>query len=184
MIYPNQIPPVQTNDYSSALNFGQQNVNPFSVAGVTQPSGQPIPLNAANTNLPLGNTIGTVSPAAVGYNPVSGLDFNAAPAPAASPDFFSQQNLFGGTDASGLQTQGIVAPTLGAASGLAQTWLGFQNLGLAKENLAFQKDAFSKQFENQRSLTNQNIADRERSRGAFSGRAQSETDKEIKRRQI
>ncbi len=61
-------------------------------------------------------------------------------------DWFSRSSLFGGTDALGNQTSGWVAPALGAASGLAQSWLGFQNLGIAKDQLGFQKSAWQEQF--------------------------------------
>ncbi len=59
---------------------------------------------------------------------------------------FSRSSLFGGTDALGNQTSGWAAPAIGAASGLAQSWLGFQNLGMAKDQLSFQKSAWQDQF--------------------------------------
>lgn len=49
-----------------------------------------------------------------------------------------------------------------------QGYLGLQQLGVAKDNLQFQKDAFSKQFENQRSLTNTEMQDRQNARNAAS----------------
>ncbi len=53
---------------------------------------------------------------------------------------------FGGTDSSGNQTSGWASPAIGAATGLAQSWLGFQNLGQAKDQLSFQKSAWQEQF--------------------------------------
>jgi len=52
-------------------------------------------------------------------------------------------------------------------------WLGMQKLGLAKDDLKFQKDAFSKQFDTQKTLTNTEMEDRQRARVSFSPAAES-----------
>jgi hypothetical protein len=41
---------------------------------------------------------------------------------------------------------GILPTAVNTGLGLAQTWLGFQQMGMAKEQMAFQKDAFNKNF--------------------------------------
>lgn len=62
-----------------------------------------------------------------------------------SPGMFSNQSMFGGANNTGWLTGG-----LGAATGLAQSWLGFENLGLAKDQFNFQKDAYQEQFSMQK----------------------------------
>lgn len=62
---------------------------------------------------------------------------------------------------------GAMAPTLlQGAGGLAQSWLGMQQLDQAKEQFAFEKDAFQKQYNNQVQLTNANLRDRQSARVA------------------
>lgn len=66
---------------------------------------------------------------------------------------------------------------LGAASGLMNAYMGLQQLGLAKESLAFSKDSFNKQYTNQTKLTNANLEDRQAARVASnSGAYQSVGD--------
>ena len=60
-------------------------------------------------------------------------------------DLLSMQSMFGGPNNMGWVTGG-----LGAATGLAQSWLGFQNLGLAKDQFNFQKEAYQNQFNMQK----------------------------------
>ncbi len=60
--------------------------------------------------------------------------------------WLSFDSAFGGTNAQGQQSTGWASPALGAATGLAQSWLGFQNLGVAKDQLSFQKSAWQDQF--------------------------------------
>jgi hypothetical protein len=45
-----------------------------------------------------------------------------------------------------------------------QGYLGLKQLGIAKDSLDFEKDSFSKQFENQRTLTNSRLRDRQEGR--------------------
>lgn len=59
------------------------------------------------------------------------------------------------------QQAGVIPAAITGANALAQGWLGFQQLGLAKDNLAFQKDAFNKNYGNQRQLTNQQLVERQ-----------------------
>lgn len=80
-------------------------------------------------------------------------------------------NWFGGQN-----TAGIVPTAVQGINALAQGWLGFQQLDLAKDNLAFQKDAFNKNYANQRQLTNQQLMDRQRARYAANPNAYAAPD--------
>lgn len=100
---------------------------------------------------------GTVNGFGQGVN--TGLDAAnpfSVTTPSTTPNLAQTGNggLFGGlfdnalssTDANGNFQQGWASPAIGAATGLAQSWLGFQNLGVAKDQLAFQKDSWNQQF--------------------------------------
>jgi len=56
--------------------------------------------------------------------------------------------------------------TLSALSGLGQSWLGMQQLGLAQEQFDFKKEAFNKNWDNQTTLTNASQRDRQSARVA------------------
>jgi len=78
--------------------------------------------------------------------------------------------LFGGKDTStGFQSSGVATPMVGAATAGMNAYLGLQQLKLAKNSLNFQKDAFSKQFETQRTLTNAQLRDRQMARDSATG---------------
>ena len=79
---------------------------------------------------------------------------------------FSQASVLGGRDANGNMGIGWGSALLDVAKAGMSGWLGMQQLNLAKDNLSFQKDAFSKQFENQRTLTNAELSDRQNARVA------------------
>jgi len=86
----------------------------------------------------------------------------------------SWNGAFGGTDPiSKLHNSGWVSPLLRLGKGGLDAWLGIQKLGLAKDDLKFQKDAFSKQFDTQKTLTNTEMEDRQRARVSFSPAAES-----------
>lgn len=55
--------------------------------------------------------------------------------------------LFGGTDEQGNFSTGALAPTIGAVGTLANSWLGFQQLGIAKDQLGLQREAWELQRE-------------------------------------
>lgn len=72
---------------------------------------------------------------------------------------------FGGKDAqTGNLSTGILPVGIGALTGLVGAYTGLEQLQVAKDNLAFQKDAFNKNFANQAKLTNSQLADRQRAR--------------------
>jgi len=71
-------------------------------------------------------------------------------------------NAFGFTNPdNGYETGGWASPVLQTATAGMNAYLGLQQLNLMKDNLAFQKDSFSKQFENQRTLANTHMKDRQ-----------------------
>lgn len=83
----------------------------------------------------------------------------------ASPDNFDWSKfMFGGQDTAGMKTNGA----LGAGVGLLQAgwgaYNGMQQLKLGKESLAFQKDAFNKNYAAQRQATNTGMQDRQAAR--------------------
>ena len=58
---------------------------------------------------------------------------------------------------------------LGGANAAIQGYMGFKQLGLAKDQLDFQKKAFEKNYAAQRKTTNNQMRDRQRVRHADSG---------------
>lgn len=71
------------------------------------------------------------------------------------------------TNAQGIKTQGMFDMGLGAAQGLMGAYLGFQNLGVAKDTLAQNKRQFDLNFGAQKKLTNSRLEDRQAGRVAF-----------------
>lgn len=53
---------------------------------------------------------------------------------------------------------------LNAVGSIMSGWGALQQVDVARDQLAFQKDSFNKQFENQRTLTNARLRDRQRAR--------------------
>ena len=73
--------------------------------------------------------------------------------------------LMGGVDQkTGKEFAGFGSGLLDIGKTGLNAWLGFKQLGHAEDALDFQKKAFSQQFENQRKLTNAQLADRQRAR--------------------
>lgn len=58
---------------------------------------------------------------------------------------------------------------LQALSGLTGAWTGMEQLDLAKDQFAFQKDAWNQQFDAQRKMTNSQLEDRQRARESWNG---------------
>lgn len=99
------------------------------------------------------------------YNGRFSPSYNTVPTQAvgASPDFFSMESFLGNPKTG---NQGWGMPALGAVTSLANSWLAFKNYGLAKDQLAFGKEQFNKNYEAQRNLTNSHLADRQAARVA------------------
>ena len=123
-----------------------------------------------------------------GYNPTQSSVLNAplstGNAPVTDNGMFSafsnwlngdtSRSLFGGTDPStGFQSMGIVSPTLQGLGSLFQAWNGMQTLGLAKDQLNFQRNAFNTNLANQRQTYNTALEDRIRGRTSdYAGKEQ------------
>lgn len=60
--------------------------------------------------------------------------------------------------------QGWGMPAIAGASALLDGFLGIQNLGVAKDQLSFQKDAFNKNYSQSLSAYNQQLADNQAAR--------------------
>ncbi len=77
----------------------------------------------------------------------SGYSFDTTtPTQTANP-MSTFNTLFGGTDEQGNFSTGALAPTVGAIGTLANSWLGFQQLGIAKDQLGLQREAWQLQRE-------------------------------------
>jgi len=70
------------------------------------------------------------------------------------------------TDQKGLTTQGWGNMAFAAGQGLLNAYTGMKQLDLYKDQLAFQKEAFNKNYEAQRSTINSQLEDRQRARVA------------------
>ena len=124
-----------------------------------------------NTNDPM--LLGGLLPNAVAPLAPTGSNFslntngpNVIPTGAGGSNWFSNlpdwmQGAIGTKDQPGWGGMAI-----GAASGLMNAYMGMQQLGLAKESLAFSKDSFNRQFNNQAKLTNASLEDRQAARVA------------------
>lgn len=97
---------------------------------------------------------------------------------ATDPTFM--QGLLGYKDSMGNQNAGWGSTLFGVAKAGLDGYLGLQQLGLVKDSLNFQKDAFSKQFENQRTLTNAELRDRQNARVASNPTAYQSTEDYMK----
>jgi hypothetical protein len=86
-------------------------------------------------------------------------------------DWMNNSGVLGKTLADGTKMQGWGAPALGLASGLMNGWMGMQQLRLAKDTLASNKEQFNKNYEAQRKTTNASLEDRQRSRVASNSTA-------------
>ena len=85
------------------------------------------------------------------------------------------QNMTGYRTADGGSVGGWGMPAIGAATSVMGAYSGFQNMKNAKSALNFQKEAFSKQFENQRTLVNNELRDRDATRARRDPSYQSTT---------
>jgi len=109
------------------------------------------------------------------FDPTSFLQGGAA---AFQPSWF--ESFMGYKDPTGFQTMGWGPAVFGMGKSLFDGWLGMEKLDLAKDSLNFQKDAFSKQFENQRTLTNAELRDRQAARVASNPTAYQTVDEYMK----
>jgi hypothetical protein len=101
-----------------------------------------------------------------------GFDFKASAADTSPTSFDGlkagagksswQTKWLGGTDENGMQSNGIIPVGIGALSGLAGAYLGWQQFNLAKDQLAQNKKIFNLNFGNQAKMVNTQLEDRQR----------------------
>jgi hypothetical protein len=93
-------------------------------------------------------------------------------------DWLKNSGFTGSIDTkTGIKTDGWGGMALGAAQGLGSAYMGMKQLGMAKDQLAFQKDTFNKNYAAQRQATNTGLQDRQSARVASnSGAYQSVGD--------
>lgn len=161
-----------------ALTNNQKNPNSFSAAFETGiPSG---------FNYNPQDVFGSVLPA-LNNTPFSGGNMamlSMLPGGNGGGSWFDFGNFLPWKDASGASGMGWGMPLLGMGKSIFDGWLGMEKLDLAKDSLNFQKDAFSKQFENQRTLTNAELRDRQRARVASNPTAYQSVDEYMKANQV
>jgi hypothetical protein len=109
--------------------------------------------NNVATQVANAGTGGAAKPAGAWWNPFSWNDEQ-------------KLDMWGGKDADGNMINGTLTSMAAVGKGLADSWLGMQQLDLGQEQLAFQKNAFNQNFQNQRTLTNASLQDRQAARVA------------------
>ncbi|HEY7823559.1 MAG TPA: hypothetical protein VIG24_12015 [Acidimicrobiia bacterium] len=152
----------QTSDALSIIERMKQYMNPRSWFGDNN-AGMAGALNPAGSEFLRGGDI--FGDAAFGGGAGDPL-YNVMGQNAGGGDPSLMDRAFGYTDADGSKSNGFVMPALGVVSGLGNTFLGMKQYGLAKDQLKFEKEAFNKNFEAQRNMTNSQMADRQRARVA------------------
>ena len=104
---------------------------------------------------------------------------NAVAPTADSQNWFSSwlenSGVLGKKLADGTQVQGWGMPALNIASGLANAYFGYQQLGVARDSLEQQKKAFQLNFDAQKKTTNAALADRQNARVASNPGAYAST---------
>jgi len=126
---------------------------------------EPLPIQMPDT---LGSTIDAFgNPVPFGSNwnldPLEGASAGSSPV---RPDFLSMDSFLGGTNADGSRFNGWGPTALNTFTGLANTFLGMRQYGLAKSALRENRRQFNANFDSQRTLTNSRLRDRQRARVA------------------
>lgn len=128
---------------------GMTNQEFFSLYGGGNPATQYSAESLAQNTVPIPGAVATAQPQTNGLGNLFGL----------SPEQTNQ--LFGGTNAQGVTTQGIIPAAAGLGTSLAQSWLGFQQYGLARDAFNFQRDAFERNFAQQTDAYNRSVRNQE-----------------------
>lgn len=142
-------------NYASMAGWGQSlPVNPYT--------GQPDYLAGLSSSPDIEAALNTPSP---------GVD-GAASAPGGDSmwggisSWLDSSGILGKKMADGTQMQGWGMPALNLASGLANAYFGYQQLGVAKDTLDQNKKQFQLNFDAQKKTTNAALADRQTARVA------------------
>lgn len=111
--------------------------------------------------------LSALSPSADINSAINTVGVGSAAVPTNSfADWFQNSGIFGTTSPDGIKTQGWGAPAFSLLSGLGSAYFGAQQLGLARDSLAAQKDQFAKNYAAQQKTTNASLADRQAARVA------------------
>lgn len=134
---------------------------------------------------------------AFGYNPMSSLNppsakpylqsdslpnFSADAGPTGGMfsgigDWAKSSGMFGSTDTkTGIKTDGWGNMALGGLQAGAGLYMGMQQYGLAKDQLAEGKRQYNQNYDNQRKMTNSRLEDRQRARVASNSGAYESVD--------
>ncbi len=139
-----------------ATNFG--NID-WANMGLTNP-------NNTDSNQPRDLGAGLDSTAFNWGAPSAAIPNLAAPPGTNNSSGAWQNKWFGGTDAEGMKSNGIIPTGVGALSGIASAYLGWQQMNLAKNQLEQNKKIFNLNFQNQAQSVNTQLEDRQRARVA------------------
>jgi hypothetical protein len=140
--------------YSDLLNLDFRTVKPAqgqSMLGI-----QALPMQTTGKlNLGFGSPSSLLGDNPLGLSPTPTLDFFNV-----KPDVDKSGGLMGFLNNN---AKGISAGT-GLLTGLLGGYLGMKQLGLAKKQYEFEKDAFNKQYAAQRTILNADMRDRQQAR--------------------
>lgn len=168
MTYPSYMPNNPVSPFSD-MNWGVPAPAPaVSAAGAANPwsgaalktnpwTGQPDYAAGLASSPEIGealNTVGAAAPAA-GSSLWGGIG-----------DWMDNSGILGKKLADGTTVQGWGSLGLGAATGLMGAYTSMQQLGLAKDTLAFNKQQYAQNFAAQQKTTNAQLEDRQRARVA------------------
>lgn len=147
---------VFANQFNKAISF--KNPNTQSLFSLDDVLGAKQADNA-------GSAFGTQMPGMPDINNPSWLSKIAGSGTIQDPNNLTWgEGIFGGINKDGSKVGGLAGPMFDLAKTGLNAYLGFKQLGTAEDTLAFQKDAFSKQFANQSTLINAQLRDRQQAR--------------------
>ena len=128
-----------------------------------------LPLNLPSTNMDyssLGN-FGNIGHSPTDFSLKTGTlptQIGDVTTTAVRPNFLSWDSFWGGKNADGTAFNGWGNTAFNTLQGLGNAFMNMKAYGLAKDQLAFSKAAFEKNFAAQRAMTNTRLADRQNAR--------------------
>lgn len=160
-----------TPDYMNMSNWGMPPANPLQASAPTVDAITPW---ATSTNSsPLSGLPDFLKPAQSFSTPGgAGLDWGGVSSSPGSGGIFDslkswgQSSGFLGSTENGITSQGWGGLALGGAQALGNAWMGMQQYGLAKDQLAQSKKQFDLNYGAQQKTTNAALEDRQRARVA------------------
>lgn len=166
-------------DYAKSLARYSPAVNAGLAAVPKVPLGNALsPRIAPNSMSDYGSFAAQQAPAA-GYGGLTGANVEGVDLAGAAPGGWwsdltqsvKDSGFLGSTAPDGTKTQGWGGMALGAAQGLANSYMGMQQYGLAKDTFNENKRQFALNFGNQQKLTNSRLEDRQAARVASNANA-------------